>query len=129
MARRESDGLPPEEIIKRIEVALQHGGGCFTWNDVREGLLLGKFQLFWNEHGACVTEIIDAPQKRYLHCFVVAGELPGVMELQDQVVRHALTQSCEFMTTTGRIGWERVLPQHGWQKAHTVMTYDLKGMV
>ena len=128
MARAETEGLPPDEIIKRIETALRHGGDCFTWNDVCDGLLMGKFQLFWNDHGACVTEIIDAPQKRYLHCFVVAGELPGVMELQEQVVRHALTNSCEFMTTTGRVGWERVLPGYGWKKAHTVMTYDLKGM-
>lgn len=129
MAKPESNGLPPDEIIKRIEKALKGGGDCYSWEDVRHGLLMGRFQIFWNEHGVCICEVIAAPQKRYLHCFVVAGELPGVMDLQDQVIQHALTNSCEFMTTTGRIGWERVLPKYGWKKAHTVMNFDLKGMV
>jgi hypothetical protein len=129
VAKPESDGLPPEEIIRRIEEALRYGGDCYSWDDVREGLLTGKFQMFWNDYGVCITEIIAAPQKRYLHCFVVAGELPGVMQLQDQVIGHALTNSCEFMTTTGRVGWEMVLPKYGWKKTHSVMQYDLKGMV
>ncbi|CAB4124564.1 hypothetical protein UFOVP62_12 [uncultured Caudovirales phage] len=129
MANPASDGLPPEEIIKRVEKALRNGGDCYSWEDVREALLLGKFQLFWNEHGVCITEIKTTPRKRYLHCFVVAGEMPGVMELQDQVIQHALTSSCEFMTTAGRVGWERVLPKFGWRKTQAVMRYDLEGMV
>lgn len=124
-----SNGLPPDEIIRRINIALDHSGNTHTWEDVRQGLLDGKFQIFWNDHGVCITEIVQAPQKRYLHCFVVAGELPGVMDLQEQVIRHALTNSCEYMTTVGRFGWERVLPKYGWQKTYAVMKYDLEGLV
>jgi len=123
-----SDGLPPDEIIRRIEKALDHGGNTHTWDDIRQGLIEGKYQIFWNAFGACITEIVQAPQKRYLHCFVVAGELPGVMDLQDEVVRHALTNSCAYMTTLGRVGWEKILPEYGWKKSKVVMQYDLEGM-
>jgi hypothetical protein len=129
MAKAASDGLPPEEIIKRIEKALKNGGDTHDWEDVRNGLMLGEYQIFWNDHGVCITEIKSTPKRRYLHAFVVAGEMPGVMELQDQVIQHALTHSCDFMTTAGRVGWERVLPKFGWRKTQAVMRYDLEGMV
>lgn len=124
-----SDGLPPDEIIRRIEKALVYGGGTHTLEDVRQGLIEGKFQIFWNEHGVCITEIIQSPQSRHLHCFLVAGELPGVMELQEQVIRHAITNSCAYMTTAGRFGWQKVLPKFGWKKAHIAFKFDLEGMV
>ncbi len=121
-------GLPPEEIIRRIEIALAEGGGTHTWEDMKEGLIKGDLQIFWNEHGACITEIIQTPQLRYLHCWIVAGELPGVMDLQDQVERHALSSTCEYMETKGRLGWEKVLPDYGWKKSMTVFTKKIEGV-
>ena len=61
-----SDGLPPDEIIRRIEKALAHGNNTHTWEDVRQGLLEGSYQIFWNVHGVCITEIVQAPQKKIL---------------------------------------------------------------
>jgi uncharacterized protein YcnI len=128
MVKREtSEPLPPEEIIRRIEKALHHGGDTHTWEDVRHGLLDGKFQIFWNEFGACITEVVDAPRCRYLNCFVVAGKLPEVMELHEQVERFALSQSCKYMTTSGRHGWTKVLPGFGWKPSRTVFVKEIEG--
>lgn len=127
MAKAASNlGLPPDEIIRRIKVALKRGGGGYSWEDVSTGLILGRFQIFWNGHGACITEIVQTPQKRYLNCFVVAGELPGVMELHDQVEAYGLTQSCEYMMTSARMGWQTVLPDYGWKKHSIVFVRDLE---
>ena len=122
---QEYDGLPPEEIIRRIERALVLGGNTHTWEDVRIGLLEGKYQIFWNKHGACITEICRAPQCLYLNCFVVAGELPGVMELQEEVEKHALTMGCKYMTTSARMGWKKVLPNYGWKETRVVFTKEV----
>ena len=122
-----SEPLPPDEIIRRIEKALHHGGETHTWEDVRQGLLEGKFQIFWNDFGACITEIVEAPQCRYLNCFVVAGKLPEVMELHEQVEKFALTQSCKFMTTSARKGWQTVLPAFGWKPSRVVFVKEVEG--
>jgi hypothetical protein len=121
------DGLPPDEIIRRIEKALAHGGNTHTWDDIRQGLIEGKYQIFWNPFGACITEIVDAPQKRYLNCFVVAGQLPEVMELQDEVDKFALIHNCAYMMTSARMGWQKVLPDYGWKAVRTVFIKDVEG--
>lgn len=111
--------------MEKIRVALKHGGETHTLQDVLDGLLEGKYQLFENDDGVCITEIMQAPQGRYLHCWIVAGRLPGVMQLQEAVERHALTNSCKFMSTAARPGWKSVLPQYGWKPSKIVFTKEL----
>lgn len=128
MENHGSKGLPPQEIIKRIEKALVLGGSTHTWEDVRFALLEGKMQIFWNDFGACITEICVTPQLRYLNCFVVAGKLPEVMELHDQVENHALSAGCAYMITSARKGWKTVLPKFGWKDTRSVFVRDLQGV-
>lgn len=125
MASRASKPLTPEEKMAKIARALKHGGGTHSLQDVLDGLLEGKYQLFENDDGVCVTEIMEAPKGRYLHCWIVAGRLPEVMQLQDAVERHALTNSCRFMSTSGRFGWQTVLPHYGWKPSQIVFTKEL----
>ena len=125
MASRASKPLTPDEKMARIAHALKRGGDTHTLQDVLRGLTDGKYQLFENDDGVCVTEVMEAPNGRYLHCWIVAGRLPGVMQLQGVVERHARAQSCKFMSTTGRHGWKSVLPQYGWKPVMTVFTKEL----
>lgn len=122
-----SDPLPPEEIIQRIKKALHHGGDTHTWEDVCQGLVEGKFQIFWNDYGVCITEIMVSPRTKYLNAFIVAGKLPGVMDLQEQVENFAREQSCKFMLTTARHGWKKVLPNYGWKPTKTVFAKKIEG--
>lgn len=119
------NGLPPEEIIRRVKIALNKAGDTHTWEDVVKGLKAGTFQIFWNAHGCAITEIINFPTKRALHCWITAGELPGVMELQDQVIDHARKHDCALMTTTARKGWRAVLPQYGWKEDAVMFTREV----
>ena len=123
-----SNGLPPDEIIRRIEKALKHGGDTHTWDDVRQGLITGQFQIHWNDGGVAITEIQVFPQRRNLHCFVVAGEMVSVLALQKNMVEFALAQECGSLSAIGRFGWERVLPKQGWKKMHTAFSLDLEGI-
>lgn len=119
-------GLPPDVIIQKIKKALHHGGDTHTWEDVQEGIVEGKYQIFWNDWGACITQVVQEPQCRYLNCFIVAGKLPEVMSLHDEVERFALIQNCKYMTTSARQGWGKVLPAHGWKKTRVVFVKELK---
>lgn len=121
--------LPPDEIIRRIEKALKTGGETHTWEDIRQGLQTGAYQMFWNDGGVLITQIHTHPQCRTLHCFVAAGDMVAVLELQKQMVDFAVTQSCKFITAVGRLGWEKVLPHRGWKKKFTAFQYDLEGVV
>lgn len=121
--------LPPDEIVRRIEKALVHGGGTHTWDDLREGLIRGEYQIFYNEGGALVTEVVKYPRANVLHCLVGAGDLDAVLALQPEMRRFGATHQCKFISTIGRVGWERVLPKHGWKKTHVAFTYDLEGAV
>ena len=125
MASRACKPLTPEDKMAKISRALKRGGGTHSLKDVLDGLLTGKYQIFENDDGVCITEIMEAPQGRYLHCWIVAGRLPGVMQLQDAVERHALTNSCRFMSTSGRFGWKSVLPHYGWKPSQIVFTKEV----
>jgi hypothetical protein len=121
-------GLPPAEIVRRIEKALEIDG-THTWDDVRDLLLDGAAQIFWNEHGAWITELLVLPQKRMLNVWVVAGELPEVMALQEQVERFALTQTCDCMIVKGaRFGWKDIAKEYGWEEHALVLRHPITGV-
>jgi hypothetical protein len=118
--------LTDDQIKQRISQALEHGGGTYELDDIVDGLHKGQFQIFWNDHGVCITEIVNGPRRSYLNCLVVAGELPGVMELQSKIDEFAHQMGCAFMMTTARLGWQKVLPQFGWDKTSVVFTRPVR---
>jgi len=123
-----SNALPPDEIVRRIEKALKHGGDTHTWDDIRQGLSTGHFQIHWNDGGVAITEIQVFPRRKNLHCFIVAGKMAPVLELQQEMIAFARAHGCGSLSATGRFGWERVLPKQGWKKMHTAFGLDLEGI-
>lgn len=116
--------LPPDEIIARIEKALATDGGGHSWDTLVPMLKAGKAQIFWNDQGAWITEIVQAPLSRWLNVWVVAGELPGVMDLQERVLEHARQNNCPRVTATARLGWKHVAREYGWHQHAMVITHE-----
>ena len=114
-----------EHMIARLEQALEHGGGAFALHDIVEGLEQGRFQLFWNNGGIAVTEIIQCPRKRYLNIFLAAGEMKAVLKLHKKVEKFAREMECNFMQASARKGWEKFNPEYGWKTTHTVYQREL----
>ena len=90
-------------------------------------------QIFWNDHGAWITEIMIAPRMRWLNVWVIAGQLPEVMELQDEVERFCLTKTIERMVATTRPGWAVLASKDGWdkfgwKKHGEVLTHRIEGV-
>lgn len=116
--------MTPEQKIERIEKALARGG-THTWEDVRDGLRAGRCQIFDSAAGVWITEIIDAPQMRYCHCWIVAGELPDVMTVQKEVEDFARSKGCQRITAEARPGWKHVARAYGWKQTSIMIAKDL----
>jgi GNAT superfamily N-acetyltransferase len=117
--------MTPDEKIRRIEKALARAHGTHTWDDVRDDLVTGKARIFDGEHGCWITKVIEDPQKRWLSAWLVAGELPHVMDLQEEVERWGLSQGCAFMGAVVRPGWKNVYPKYGWKRDALAITKEL----
>ena len=116
--------MPPEEIIRRVEKALARDK-AHNFSTVLPLILAGKVQAFGNEHGLWLTEIVQSPLSKWLNVFVVAGELPGVMALQDQVLDFARKENCQHVTATARFGWKHIAKQYGWKQHAMVITHNV----
>ena len=107
--------VTPDLLQQRISRALARDG-AFTLDHVKDRLRDGRAQIFWNDHGAWITEIVDTPLKRSLNVWVVAGELPAVMDLQPKVLDFAAAEGCADMYATARFGRKHVARAHGWKE-------------
>lgn len=117
------DALEPT-LTGWIEDALQHGGGTHTIEDVVGCLSTGDAQLFACKDGVVVTEIIQAPRKKYLNVWLAAGNLDGMRFLQGCVMEWAEENQCASVVFHGRRGWERtfLVRDDGW--VPTLVTFE-----
>jgi len=106
---------------KHIEAALEYSGGSHDFQDVSDGILSGRMQLWPAEKGCAVTEIVVYPKKSVLHVFLAGGEMETIVNMIDSAVAWGKTQGCTSMTIAGRRGWERVLAKHGYKPVMTVL--------
>jgi len=111
-------------LLKRMEKALRFGLETHTMEDVFHCLEAGTMQLFSNEEGVCITEIKQAPRKKYMSVFLLAGRLPALRELYPVVIKYAEDNGCDFVLGAGRMGWEKaVYPD--WDKQFVTYKLDL----
>ena len=107
--------LTPQQKVRLLEKALHYAGDYHTWDDVVAGLREGRQQIFDGPSGSIVTEIVQLPRKRFVHCWLLGGRLPEVLDLVPEIEKHAIANDCAELMASGRRGWDRVLPRHGWQ--------------
>lgn len=104
-----------------IEAALEYSGGTHSFDDVRDSILSGKMQLWAGPRGCAVTEVVDYPRKRVLHCFLAGGDLDQILDMTDSAIEWGKAQGCESITLSGRMGWLRVLDKHGFKPVLVTM--------
>ena len=110
---------------KHIEAALEYSGGTHDFDDVRDGILSGKMQLWPGERSAVVTEIVEYAKKRTLHVFLAGGDLDELLGGMGDAIAWGRAQGCNAMTLSGRRGWEKVLGKHGFHATRIVMERDI----
>ena len=101
-----------------IEAALEYCGGTHVFEDIAEGIIDGRMQLWPSPRGCIVTEIVVYPRKKVLNVFLGGGELDQLLDMHDDVTAWAKHYKCEALTITGRFGWKKPLKAHGWEALH-----------
>ncbi len=104
---------------KRLKRALKLAGDTHTIEDIRQAIAERRMQCFVKGDSFCITEIIDAPRKRYLNVFMIVGEL-SILELHDDVLSFAKEAGCDFLQAYGRPGWKPVVEKLGWKAEQIV---------
>jgi hypothetical protein len=110
-----------EHCRKWIEDALEYSGGTHDFQDVADGILSGRMQLWPAEKGCAVTEIVEFPKKRTLNVFLAGGEMDTIVDMLKSAETWGKAQGCSAMTVAGRKGWKRVLAPHGFNEVFTVL--------
>jgi hypothetical protein len=98
-----------------LERALDYAGRTHEWPDVVAMLLDGRAQFWQRGAGVIVTELQDAPRRRVVNYWLVAGRLPDVLQMQPEIDTWAVQQGATHAIARGRAGWTRVLPRYGWK--------------
>ena len=108
-----------------IQSALNKGGDTHNFQDVVDGVLSGHMQLWLNDNGCAVTELVVYPNKKVLHVFLAGGDkgqgIKQVTDMHDDAVEWGKQQGCVGMTVTGRKGWKKVLKSKGWSEQFTTL--------
>ena len=114
-----------ENCKKWIEAALEHSGGTHTFEDVVEGLVSGRMQLWPAERACAVTEIVIYPRKTVLHVFLAGGDMDQLFDMIDSAADWGRGQGCTSMSLSGRLGWQRAMKPLGWEAKMVVMEKEL----
>lgn len=114
-----------DRVRPMLEPAMTYSGGTHEWEDIVAGVVSTKMQLWANERGAAVTEIIAFPRKQVLNVFLAGGEMDQVLEMLESAREWGKAQGCSAISMSGRRGWLRVLNRHGWNEQFTTMSSEL----
>jgi hypothetical protein len=107
--------------------ALEHGAGTHTIDDVEKMIAKRELQFWPGQKGACVTEIIYYPRKRFVNVFLCGGDWKECLKIgEDYIEPWARENGCSAVIQQGRKGWLRRLPKFGWKPLHYVMIREFE---
>jgi hypothetical protein len=101
-------------IEQQIAKALHAAGDLLMIDDLRALAIARRVQWWGDERVAIATEVLTYPRRKILNCFMAAGELGAIFDLQDDVVGFAREHGCSHMIAHGRPAWGRIGAASGW---------------
>ena len=131
------DGTPMFDILhdvatkvhdykELIASALPYTNGTHTIEDVCLAILAGKLKLWTSYHSCIVSEFVQYPRKKYLHYFLIAGNMNEIIAMQSKIIEFAHNNKCDAISGLGRPGWEKITKRLGWQTHNRYCSLDLK---
>lgn len=105
----------------------------YSLTDIYRMLKTGSLTLwmFYNDkkktaYGAMVTEIIEHPQKRILHIFLMSADnFDDVEPLFEPFLEYAKQIGADSIECGGRLGLEKLLARLGFKKSYIVMDIEV----
>lgn len=109
-----------------LAAALARGDRAGLSRDELKALLLeGQAMLWPGEGGALVTQCVIRPEGRFLHCWLGAGSLRGLLELRPGVEAWGRVMGCQIASLEGRRGWDRVFRPFGYVRNGSELRKEL----
>ena len=78
------------------------------FEDIKEGVLNGRYHLWHGEDACIITEFIEYPKYRVLNVFLSGGDLKRLMIMRKSVEKFGKETGCKKLIGSGRKGWARV---------------------
>tara|TARA_R110000796_G_scaffold246478_1_gene371293 strand:+ start:1542 stop:1916 length:375 start_codon:yes stop_codon:yes gene_type:complete len=78
------------------------------FEDIKEGVLNGRYHLWHGEDACIITEFIEYPKYRVLNVFLGGGDLKRLMIMRKSVEKFGKETGCKKLIGSGRKGWARV---------------------
>lgn len=101
--------------------ALAYEPGGATVADVAQAVRSGDAQFWMHGEGIIITRIKVFGEGRALSYWLAAGDMADVLSMTGHIEQWAKDDmGCMTAFMTGRRGWSRVLPAHGWAIEPTV---------
>ena len=101
--------------------ALAYEPGGATIEGVASAIQKGDAQFWMQGEGIIVTRINVFGEGRALSYWLAAGDMDDVLSITPHIEKWAKDEmGCTIAFMTGRRGWSRVLPAHGWAVEPTV---------
>lgn len=96
-----------------IEPALRCGNDrTLSKEALWETLETNRAQLWPGERSALVTELVNTPEGRFVHCWLGGGDIAEMVAMKVGVEAWARALGCEFASIDGRRGWLKVFPDY-----------------
>lgn len=118
-AKTSLEAMMPYRLL--LQSALDLSGGTHTFEDVVEAVDEGLMQ-FWPASESClVTQLVVYPQVRAVHIFLAAGNLEQIKDFDESLDDFARQLDADFITLSGRKGWQKTLKDIGYETSHVTM--------
>jgi hypothetical protein len=102
-------------LLGKVNEALALAGDVMTFDDLVQRARERKCQIWANDTALLATELLTYPKARHLDCFLGAGRLRGILDLQPQFESFAREHEVSQIITHGRPAWGLVGRRFGWQ--------------
>jgi hypothetical protein len=99
----------PDAARRFLEPALEPGT---VWDEIEQRFAGDTVQLWLRPDCAMLTELYPGN----IHVWLAGGALKSLLDLRPQVEATARFWGCTTATINGRLGWDRVLRNHGYQR-------------
>ncbi len=101
---------------KIADALKKYAHDTYTIEDI-EGYIADGMMLVWPlDKSIALLEVVEYPQKKCLHIFMVVGEVEDILYHMQFADDNAQFIGCDMISANGRIGWAKELKKKGWQQ-------------
>lgn len=109
----------------KIDAAMESAGNPFTFDQIVERVMIGKFHCYPYDNGLLLAEVLEFGEYKTYHVAIAVGDMEAVIAAEPDLERVARQFGCTRLSANGRVGWPRIAKKYGWKHLSSVITREL----